>query len=169
MDDPLQALREARTLAGKAEATRTIAENAANLREAIARALRTHDDAFRIDVLHSLGASRDASLADLVETLIDTKPRPRVLRAAAIALGNLGGPRAFDRLASLLRHRDATARAGAVDGLAILGDPRAVELLRALLDDDSKPEPYGAGAIEGPVTVGSEAARAIRELTQGAP
>src|SRR5215212_9479308 len=129
MDDPLQALREARTIAGKAEATRAIAENAAALREDIARALRTNDDAFRIDVLSALGASRDASLADLVETLIDTRPRPRVLRIAAIALGNLGGPRAFDRLASLLRHRDATARVGAIDGLTILGDPRAVELM----------------------------------------
>lgn len=165
MDDPLQALREARTLAGKAEATRAIAENAAALREAIARALRTKDDSFRIDVLNALGASRDASLADLVESLIDSKPPPRVLRNAGIALGNLGGPRAFDRLASLLRHRDATVRVGAVDGLAILSDRRAVELLRALLDDHGKPAPMGAGAIEGPVTVGSEAARALRELT----
>ena len=59
MDDPLQALREARTLAGKAAATRAIAENAAALRDDLARALTTRDDRFRIDVLNALGASRD--------------------------------------------------------------------------------------------------------------
>jgi HEAT repeat protein len=167
MDDPLQALREARTMAGRAEATRAIAANASALRDELARALGMRNDTFRIDVLNAVGASRDPSLAPLVETLIDARPDPRVLRIAAIALGNLGGPRAFDRLASLLQHRDATARAGAIRGLAILGDGRAVDLLRRLLGDGGKPAPIGAGAIEGPVTVGSEAARALRELTRG--
>ena len=170
MSEPLlQALREARTLAGKAEATRAIAENAAALRGELARALRARDDGFRMDVLNAIGASRDPSLAGLVEALIDARPRPPVLRIAAIALGNLGGPRAFDRLASLLRHADPTARAGAIRGLVILGDRRAVEPLRALLGDDGKPAPMGAGAMEGPLTVGGEATRAIRELGGGSP
>ena len=169
MGDPLQTLRDARSLAEKAEATRTVAEKAASLRNEIARALTSRDDSFRIDVLNAVGASRDPALADLVETLVDSRPKPRVLRIAAIALGNLGGTRAFDRLAALLRHRNPTARSGAVRGLAILGDPRAINLLRGVLDDDEHPEPIGAGAIEGVVTVGSEAARAIRELARSVP
>jgi HEAT repeat protein len=123
------------------------------------------DESARIEALIALGATRDPALVPRVETILATNPPPRVVRMAAIALGNLGGPRAFDRLVSLLRHRNPTVRAGAIDGLAILGDPRAIELLRALLDDDAKPELYGAGAIEGPRTVGTEAARAIRKLT----
>lgn len=169
MSDPFQALRDARSLPAKAAATRAIAENAAALRDGIARALASRDDGFRIDVLNAVGASRDPALADLVEKLVDSRPKARVVRIAAIALGNLGGPRAFERLTSLLRHRDPAARAGAIDGLAILGDVRAIEPLRVLLDDDARPGAIGAGALAGTITVGSEAARAIRELTRSAP
>jgi len=166
MSDLLQTLRDARSLAAKTAATRAIAQNAPALRNEIARALASRDDSFRIDVLNALGASRDPSLAGLVESLVDSDPGPRVLRNAAIALGNLGGPRAFDRLAALLRHKNPTARSGAVSGLAILGDPRAIDLLRGVLDDNGHPEPVGAGAIEGVFTIGSEAARAIRDLVR---
>lgn len=92
MDDPLQALREAATLAEKAAATRAVAERAGALRDAIARVLRKDDDGYRIDVLNAVGASGDASLADLAETLLDSASPPRVLRAAAITLGKLGFP-----------------------------------------------------------------------------
>ena len=169
MDDPLQALREAATLAEKAAATRAVAERAGALRDAIARVLRKDDDGYRIDVLNAVGASGDASLAKLAETLLDSGPPPRVLRAAAVTLGKLGAPGTFERLTSLLHHRDPTARAGAITGLLILGDARAVEPLRALTGDQGTPAPAGAGSGAGRVTVGSEAARAIRELTRGTP
>ena len=64
-------------------------------------------------------------------------------RRSGAALGMSGGPTAYDVLAPLLGSHDPSLVAGAIDGLAELGDARAAPLIQALLAagrlDDPRP------------------------------
>jgi hypothetical protein len=74
------------------------------------------------------GRTRDQAGAAVAKLLAD--PSPYVRAAAARALGKLHVDGAFDTLRGLLvqdSHRE-TVRAGALDGLAALGDRRALEV-----------------------------------------
>ena len=70
----------------------------------------------------------------LLQAIVDNASRPSLLRGvAASALGMSGSPAAYDVLAPLLGSHDPSLVAGAIDGLAELGDPRARSLIQALL------------------------------------
>lgn len=64
--------------------------------------------------------------------------RGHLIRTAAVALGEIGGDRAFAPLAELYRtESDWYARLGALEGLRHLHDPRAVEVFRLALRDEN--------------------------------
>jgi HEAT repeat protein len=82
----------------------------------------------------ALGSLRDPAFAPALQAILDDPSRPSLLRGvAASALGMSGSPTAYDVLAPLLGSHDPSLVAGAIDGLAELGDPRAVALIQALL------------------------------------
>ena len=75
--------------------------------------------------------------------------KPLVRQKAAIALGQIGGPEAFELLVAALKEGDGTTRVGAAIGLEHLGDPRAVEpLVGALEDSDDLVRELAAEALE---------------------
>jgi aminopeptidase N len=82
------------------------------------------------------GRSREEpSVASTLLGLADKDPNPYVRAMAARGLGKIHADGAFETLSRLLSvdsHRE-TVRAGALDGLAALGDRRAIDLAKPLL------------------------------------
>ena len=58
-----------------------------------------------------------------------------VRKAAAEALGQIGDPRAVERLATALKDRDGDVGKAAAEALGRIGDPGVVEVLAATLKD----------------------------------
>ncbi|HZS91072.1 MAG TPA: HEAT repeat domain-containing protein [Chloroflexota bacterium] len=87
-----------------------------------------------INAATALGLLRDPACGPALRALLDDATRPASLRGvAASALGMSGALGAYDALAPLAGSGDPDLVAGAIDGLAELGDARAVPLLKALL------------------------------------
>jgi len=61
-------------------------------------------------------------------------------------VGMSGGPDAYDTLAPLVGSDEQSLVAGAIDGLAELGDPRAIPLIQALLASNRLDERTTRGA-----------------------
>jgi len=83
----------------------------------------------RTRAVQSLAATKDPGLADTYAQLLNDQSYS-VVRASAVALGQTKGPAAYDALVKLIDQpswRDAV-RAAALNGLAALGDKRAMEL-----------------------------------------
>jgi HEAT repeat protein len=92
------------------------------------------DDEVAMNAATALGSLRDPALAAPLQAIVDDPSRPSLLRGVvASALGMSGSPAAYDVLAPLLGSHDPSLMAGAIDGLAELGDPRATPLIQALL------------------------------------
>jgi HEAT repeat protein len=92
------------------------------------------DDEVAMNAATALGSLRDPAFAPPLQAIVDDPSRPSLLRGvAASALGMSGSPTAYDVLAPLLGSHDPSLVAGAIDGLAELGDPRAAPLIQALL------------------------------------
>lgn len=72
---------------------------------------------------------------------------PRLVEAAAEALGVVDGPGALERLVQLLQSNEEHFRAGAVRGLKLLGDQAAVrQLFEALASSDQTVSHWGASS-----------------------
>lgn len=96
--------------------------------------LRDADDEVAMNAATSLGSLRDPAHAAALRDIMADEALPSLRRGvAASALGMSGGPDSYDALAPLLGAHDASLVAGAIDGLAELGDPRAIPLMQALL------------------------------------
>src|SRR5437588_4001182 len=96
--------------------------------------LNDADDEVAMNAATALGSLRDPAFAAALRAIMDDPARPSLLRGdAASALGMSGSPAAYDVLAPLLGSHDPSLVAGAIDGLAELGDPRAAPLIQALL------------------------------------
>ena len=98
-------------------------------KDALAAATLDANAHVRVRAVSSLAATKDAALADLYQRLLND-PSYGVIRAAAVALGQTKSPTAYDsliKLADVSSWRD-TIRASALNGLAALGDKRALEL-----------------------------------------
>jgi HEAT repeat protein len=92
------------------------------------------DDEVAMNAATALGSLRDPAIAAPLQAIVDDPSRPSLLRGvAASALGMSGSSAAYDVLAPLLGSHDPSLVAGAIDGLAELGDPRAAPLIQALL------------------------------------
>jgi aminopeptidase N len=97
-------------------------------RTALLAAVRDKDARVRARAISSLAASRDASLADVyVKSLNDQSYA--TIRIAALALGATRSPAAYDALTKLLDTPSwrNNIRASALNGLAALGDRRALD------------------------------------------
>jgi aminopeptidase N len=98
-------------------------------RDALLAATKDKDARVRARAVTSLAATKDATLADTYAQLINDQSYG-VIRAAAVALGQTKSAAAYDalvKLASQSSWRD-TIRASGLNGLAALGDKRAMEL-----------------------------------------
>jgi len=97
--------------------------------DALLAATRDENARVRAKAVTSLAATKDPGLADAYQRLLND-PSYGVIRAAATALGQTKTPAAYDsliKLADIFSWRD-TIRASALNGLAALGDKRAMEL-----------------------------------------
>lgn len=111
------------------------------------RLLDDSDDEVAMNAATSLGSLHDPTFADPLRAIVADTTRPALLRGvAASAVGMSGGPHAYDTLAPLLGSGEQSLVAGAIDGLAELGDPRAVPLIQALLASGRLDERTARGA-----------------------
>jgi aminopeptidase N len=111
-------LEAAASLTGKKEA-----------KDALLAATKDTNARVRARAVAALAATKDPTLADVYQQLLDDQSYA-VIRAAALALGQTKSPAAYDSLIKLI---DApswreTIRASALNGLAALGDKRALDL-----------------------------------------
>lgn len=98
-------------------------------RDALLAATKDKDARVRARAVNSLAATKDATLADTYAQLTNDQSYG-VIRAAAVALGQTKSAAAYDTLLKLINQaswRD-TIRASSLNGLAALGDKRAMEL-----------------------------------------
>jgi arylsulfatase A-like enzyme/HEAT repeat protein len=73
-----------------------------------------------------------------LDPLINLLPEPHVRHLVVVALGELGDSRAFAPLIDVLTwDRNANVRDGVVRGLAMLGDPRAIDAILPLAAEDA--------------------------------
>jgi HEAT repeat protein len=88
----------------------------------------------RQEAIRALGELRDPEAEDpLIDLLVDIKSKYLVV----LALGKIGGPKAYDTLLNVLKTDPyADVRGYAVVGLGWLEDPRAIESLRKVLRED---------------------------------
>src|SRR6266571_193989 len=98
-------------------------------KDALYSATRDNKARVRERAIISLAATKDVNLAHVYQKLLED-PSYSVIRAAALALGQTKSPEAFESLTRLIdtnSWRD-TIRAAALNGLAALQDPRALDL-----------------------------------------
>jgi len=111
------------------------------------RLLDDADDEVAMNAATSLGSLRDPAHTGPLRAVAADTTRPVLLRGVATsAVGMSGGPDAYDALAPLLGAHEQSLVAGAIDGLAELGDPRGVALIQALLSSGRLDERTARGA-----------------------
>ena len=101
----------------------------AEARASLVAAVKDKDARVRTSIVNSLAMSKDPSIAHLYLQML-TDPSYATTRAAALALGASKSEKAYDALralAAVSSWRD-TIRASALSGLALLSDPRALDL-----------------------------------------
>lgn len=107
--------------------------------EALAAALADADARVREAAAEALGSLTRDVAAPLAAKALATDPSPYVRGAAAVALGKLHAPDAFETLRDLLKvrsHREVVQKS-ALEGLTALGDLRALPYARAMLPYNS--------------------------------
>lgn len=98
-------------------------------RAALIEAAGDKDSRVRREALKALGQFKDAKLADLFIRVINSDQSYFAIAEAARALGDSGSPKAYDVLAAALKTPSwqDTVLAGALAGLAALGDSRVID------------------------------------------
>ncbi|HXG93591.1 MAG TPA: DUF3458 domain-containing protein [Blastocatellia bacterium] len=99
-------------------------------RASLIEATKDTDSRIRREAIKALAEFKDAKLAGLFTKIINTDQSYFAVAEAERALGATGAPQAFEVLVSALKMDSwqETIRAGALNGLALLKDPRAFEL-----------------------------------------
>ncbi len=98
-------------------------------KDALLAAMKDKDARVRARAVTALAATKDSTFADAYTPLLNDQSYG-VIRAAAVALAQTKNPAAYDALVKLIDQpswRD-TIRASSLQGLAVLGDKRAMEL-----------------------------------------
>ncbi len=109
--------------------------------------LDDRDEDVVMNAATALGALHDPAYAPALLQVLDDEARPALMRGvAASALGMTGASNAYNVLAPLLGSSVQSLVAGAIDGLAELGDPRAIGVIQALLAADRLDERTRRGA-----------------------
>jgi len=123
------------------------AANDPSARAALLAATKDSDARVRARAVSSLAALKDPALAPTFQQLLNERSYG-VVHAAALALGQTKSPSAYDALARLLdvpSWRDSV-RASGLDGLAALGDRRALDAALGYAADGN-PENVRASSI----------------------
>ncbi len=111
------------------------------------RLLDDGDDEVAMNAATGLGSLHDDAYTAPLRAVVADHARPMLLRGvAASAVGMSGGRDAYDTLAPLLGSGEQSLVAGAIDGLAELGDPRAAPLIQAVLSAGRLDERTARGA-----------------------
>ncbi len=93
--------------------------------EGLTGALRDDNRLVREDAARALGEMGDASVVDALLAAL----RDRTTAQAARALGRLGDTRALEPLAAVFRGDEVGMRSPAAEGLGLMKDPRALDVL----------------------------------------
>ncbi len=113
------------------EATEALAGfNTDPARQGLLEAVKDKDSRIRREAIKGLAKFKDPNLADLFVKIINSDPSYFAISEAATALGQTGAPQAYALLTETLKQEswNGTIRAGAISGLAALGDPKALEI-----------------------------------------
>jgi aminopeptidase N len=129
-------------------------------REALLAATKDSNSRVRARAISSLATLKDPALATVFQQLLNDQSYG-VVRAAAVALGQTKAPAAYDSLVKLLdvpSWRD-NVRAAGLDGLAALGDKRALDVaLRYAAAGNSENVRASAIVLLGSVGAGDQRA-----------
>ena len=101
------------------------------VRAALIEAARDKDSRVRREALKALAGLKEASLADLYIRVMNTDQSYFAVAEAAKALGQSQSPQAFEALMNALKQDSwqETIRSGVIEGLVVLKDPRASDLV----------------------------------------
>jgi len=114
-----------------------------------------------IHIAHQIGGVEALQLLEIALKETD----PRLIQAAAEALGRVGGGAAYSRLVQLLFSDIAQVRFGAIQGLQLLGNPKAIRpLLKVLLVKDYPIQQWWSGRDAIPLSLHRAAAEVIDAL-----
>jgi aminopeptidase N len=149
------------------EATRSLAGFKTEAsRAALVEALKDKNSRIRQAALQGLAELKDPSLADLYIATMKLDPSYFAVAGAARALGHAGAKTAYEALVELLK-RDSwqdVIRVGAIQGLAALKDPRALDIGLKYAAPGNKPN-VRAAAFELLAEIGKSSDRALGALT----
>jgi hypothetical protein len=119
----------------------------------------------RLSLIHITQQIGDKTASSFLEKIIGEE-EPRIVQAAAEALGCIGGTKAFETLISLLESDNEYHCLGAIYGLERLNNPKAIEpLLNVLLKEDTTVSQFNESSSGIPVTLHKAAANAIDKIT----
>jgi HEAT repeat protein len=145
-----------------------ILEDWTNVGPIILGDLPSADEATALTMLDLIAGSGDRGCFHAVRVVALSKAPERVRQTAAIALGQVDGSEAYESLTRLLSDASPAVRLGAMYGLRLLGDPRAIAPLELVLKDTTQVRAWWPGSKAGGYEVGKEAALAIQSLEEGA-
>ena len=102
---------------------------------ALLAALRDRSESVQAYAALALGELKDPAAVEPLLTRVRETPETSARFAFIEGLGKIGDARAYDTLISCLQGANFVTRKQAVDALLGLGDPRAVDSIRPLLND----------------------------------
>ena len=105
--------------------------------QALVRMLDTHGDGISANqILQALGTVGDPAVLDDVLAYLEVDRRPGVQNSGMATLGALKDPSVVPILERAIQRRGEPCRYGAAEGIASIGGPEAVRILRIGLEDD---------------------------------
>lgn len=166
IEDRIEGSRSASTVGAYAVAASLAAVGASgdeveSAREDLRRALRrTHDPVARGHVVLALGMLGTREVGEtLVGVLEDAKFQPQLLWNAAVGLHLVRAGDVTERLSDMMRDASANVtRAAIASAIGRVGDPRALDPLLELANDDSAPAAARAFAVVGIGTLAEDRA-----------
>ena len=103
---------------------------------ALADALTSRNVGLRRDATRVLGRIRGPAAEEALRTVLDD-PDAEVRARAAVALARMGDSGMFDRVLACLDHDDWRLRVAAIEGLAAIGGPRAIDAISPITQDET--------------------------------
>jgi HEAT repeat protein len=169
------AVKEARALSDRAEATlrlHRLADLCAQvpgpgMSDALLDILDDEDPAVRAeaaDALLDVGYERYAEVARAIERALDAGRTGPVMEELPFFLAEIAEPSALPLIERFLKHPHKEVVAAAIEALSELGDPGAIEILEAYVDDSREVFLEGADDEVTKGTLGELAREAIESL-----
>jgi HEAT repeat protein len=137
--------------------------------DALLTILNDDDPAVRVaagEALLDVGYDRYAEVARAVERWMTKGTEGPALGEIPWVLAEIGEPSALGLIKKFLKHPDVEVVASAIEALATLADPEAIEALGELVDDSREVTLFD-GELESTATIGELAEDAIETLGGG--